>query len=517
MDEASRGPVGAVGVIAFWTGANLAAMGSFVTILMIAFSPFVQQLVEYLSRNTIQPDAIALAPQNLVYANMNNLEEVTEAGTWSVQKSFDEEPICPTSQCLWPRFQSIGWCNKCENLMHSATLSNCKLSTMVQNKTELSRYCVLDLGNGANTSLLKSGLEKIEGYEPPAGLEYSVTFEFTEESIWPVGDGGYTDLIHSNYNFSTPLMENDKVYSEYISVYNPLMVFGHVKTEEIKLADTREDLHYDILRIVNASQCILTVCEKSLLLKKVDGTTTWADESTNYGNMFGTVVEVPLAPERRPYPVSMLCWQAEGGQNNFTALDKESFSYFNESKRAFCNLHLFTGAVEGHLVGESTSKGFIVGKNSRSRFTKRTSYTVGRNSTRSLSQRLESIAAALTNYGLATTNDTVRGDAYAEESYVHVRWQWIILPAFLELAILVLLVLTIVHSRREDVPIWKLSVLALMYHGVDKLHDRGTLASERLSGMELIAKAADVQLVKNEDGANSLAMRSGYTAVTEDK
>jgi hypothetical protein len=49
------------------------------------------------------------------------------------------------------------------------------------------------------------------------------------------------------------------------------------------------------------------------------------------------------------------------------------------------------------------------------------------------------------------------------------------------------------------------------------LHDRGTLASERLSGMELIAKGADIQLVKNEDGVNSLAMRSGYTAVTEHK
>jgi hypothetical protein len=142
---------------------------------------------------------------------------------------------------------------------------------------------------------------------------------------------------------------------------------------------------------------------------------------------------------------------------------------------------------------------------------------VGPHSTRNLSQRIESIANALTNYGLATTNDTVRVDAYAEELYVRVRWQWIILPAFLEFASLVLLVLTIVHSRREDVSIWKSSVLALMYHAVDDLHDRGTLASERLSGMELIAKAADVQLVKNEDGVNSLAMRSGYTAVIEDK
>jgi hypothetical protein len=56
-----------------------------------------------------------------------------------------------------------------------------------------------------------------------------------------------------------------------------------------------------------------------------------------------------------------------------------------------------------------------------------------------------------------------------------------------------------------------------MYHRADELQDRGTLASQRLSGMELIAKAADVQLVKNEDVVNSLERRSGYIAVTEDK
>jgi hypothetical protein len=80
MDEASRGPLGAIGVIAFWTGGNLAAMGSFVTILMIAFSPFVQQLVQYPSRSAIQRDAIALAPQNKGYTELTNLTEVLEAG-----------------------------------------------------------------------------------------------------------------------------------------------------------------------------------------------------------------------------------------------------------------------------------------------------------------------------------------------------------------------------------------------------------------------------------------------------
>jgi hypothetical protein len=141
---------------------------------------------------------------------------------------------------------------------------------------------------------------------------------------------------------------------------------------------------------------------------------------------------------------------------------------------------------------------------------------VGPRSTRNLSQRVESVAVALTNYGLQTTNDTVRGKAITEESYVRIRWQWIVLPAFLELASLALLVLTIIHSRRENVPLWKSSVLALIYHGVDELRGQESLATERLSGMKVTAKTTDVRLVKSVDGVNSLSKRSGYRTMDQD-
>jgi hypothetical protein len=80
----------------------------------------------------------------------------------------------------------------------------------------------------------------------------------------------------------------------------------------------------------------------------------------------------------------------------------------------------------------------------------------------------------------------------------------------------VLLVLTVVHSRREAVPLWKSSVLALIYHAVDELRGQETLATELLSGMKITANMTDVQLVKSEDGVNSLSKRSGYRPVDQD-
>jgi hypothetical protein len=69
MDDASRGPLGALSVLVFWTGGSLAALGSIITLLMISFGPFLQQLVEYPSRNMTQPGAFALAPRNLAYTH----------------------------------------------------------------------------------------------------------------------------------------------------------------------------------------------------------------------------------------------------------------------------------------------------------------------------------------------------------------------------------------------------------------------------------------------------------------
>lgn len=105
LDDASRGPLGALCVLVFWTGGSLAVLGCVITVLMIAFGPFLQQLVEYPSRNVTQPDAFALAPRNLAYTlhalpggssddaspwkQNKELENVLAAGVWSEPKLFD--------------------------------------------------------------------------------------------------------------------------------------------------------------------------------------------------------------------------------------------------------------------------------------------------------------------------------------------------------------------------------------------------------------------------------------------
>ena len=102
----------------------------------------------------------------------------------------------------------------------------------------------------------------------------------------------------------------------------------------------------------------------------------------------------------------------------------------------------------------------------------------------------------------------MRGRAYADESYVQVQWWWIVLPALLQLSTLVLFITTAIHSHRNRVAIWKSSILAIIYHGVEDLDEKKDLAAERLSGMDAIAREDKLQFSQSADGIHHLYGRS---------
>lgn len=543
IDDASRGPLGAIGVLATWTGGSLAALGSIITLLTIAFGPFLQQIVEYPSRNTTLSDAFALAPQNFAYTHHSpspkdeNVEFLNAlgAGVWSDPKAFDQEPTCSTGHCSWPKFQSVGWCSKCENRTLSASLSNCKLDAILQHEKDASEYCILDLGHGAKVSLIKN-LNVLTFLVKEIGRadknSTRIDGNYTSEVIWPLsyGNSGGNLSILDITDLSSPP-------AKIMGINNPLVVIGQAIVET-GAGSLEGSLDFDMLSIANANQCVLHPCEKTLSLTKVNGTTTWTDGLPNYGSLVARNLSLGTVPafkyaSRTGYSnySTMLCWQAEDGDLDLEYFDEESYAV-DRRRRAFCPLDDYAYNIQKALSGRYNLEfdtylmnGDVAIFNSsdfgENVYTDVFGYeggrfnTVGPQSTRNLSQRVESVAVALTNYGLQTTNDTVRGEAIAEESYVRVRWQWIILPAFLELASLLLLVSTIIHSRRQHVPLWKSSILALIYHGVDELRGQEDLNTERLSGMQVTAKTTDVQLVKSENGVDSLSKRSGYRPVDQ--
>ena len=121
MDSASRGPMGAIQMVALWTGGTLAAAGGILTVLLVAFSPFLQQLLEYPLRDAHTPSSEAWVPQNLAYNG--TLREFTANGDTrelvlpdsyrylDTLQPLGSAATCPVSRCSWQGVRSVGWCN----------------------------------------------------------------------------------------------------------------------------------------------------------------------------------------------------------------------------------------------------------------------------------------------------------------------------------------------------------------------------------------------------------------------
>jgi hypothetical protein len=118
------------------------------------------------------------------------------------------------------------------------------------------------------------------------------------------------------------------------------------------------------------------------------------------------------------------------------------------------------------------------------------------------SSKLEGVAAALTSYGLSTSNNAVAGRVFLPQPYVRVRWLWIELPAFLQLASLVLFLSTVVYSRRIGVPTWKSSLLTICYHEVEELHERGRVTL--LSDMDKASSTTSIQFFRGQEDSGFL-------------
>lgn len=62
--------------------------------------------------------------------------------------------------------------------------------------------------------------------------------------------------------------------------------------------------------------------------------------------------------------------------------------------------------------------------------------------------------------------EMVNGTAWGQQTYVHLRWQWMSMPLILLFLGLLFLVSAILQSHRGEVDIYKTSVLAVLFHGL---------------------------------------------------
>lgn len=187
LDDASKGPLGSIMIFFGHTALSLCSIGAVVVVLGLAYDPFVQQLVGYPSRlsqisleaTVQQAYAIDVAGDGLAVPNY------VYSGLFGDPEAFTQTTSCPTGNCTWAPFQSVGWCSSCGPMLERPTSESCKwtLADLYSNGTNTTYNCDITLASYRSLDV------EVEVSFPP--LQGSMGLKISWPPIWSLNVDTY--------------------------------------------------------------------------------------------------------------------------------------------------------------------------------------------------------------------------------------------------------------------------------------------------------------------------------------
>jgi hypothetical protein len=228
-----------------------------------------------------------------------------------------------------------------------------------------------------------------------------------------------------------------------------------------------EDL--DSLQPISAYDCSLRLCIK-----------TWPKaffQDSNYGETTPTELDFTKVTHRQP------------GQKPFAILEIDPALNATQFGTYYINQH------DWEMMTEFLAAQFSYHGNSLPSNTDDQGVPIMLYHTKDMPATINKLADSLTNM-IRTSADsyTVAGQAFRNETFIRIQWPWISLPVLVVTSSNGLLLVMMVQTWRKRAPVWKSSILALLFHGIDvNTVDLGNLATRSLSEMELVAERSSVR------------------------
>lgn len=135
-------------------------------------------------------------------------------------------------------------------------------------------------------------------------------------------------------------------------------------------------------------------------------------------------------------------------------------------------------------------------------------FSVGFNASADIPKTMDRVATAMTSRLRDISNYTVQGQSGSMMLFVRVSWLWLLLPLFSVVFGTIFLISVMITTRKHKLPIWKASELALLFHGFDFKLDDTVEMMEKVSEMEAVASALQVQLGRGSNGVLKLQRKS---------
>jgi hypothetical protein len=516
FDDASRGFTGAVSILFTHNIQSMASLGAIITILAVAIGPFVQQLIRFpLEQGKIPSSrsstklarAVTLEPQSDMVAALI-------AGIWGNADEFEMSPSCPTKNCTWPSFQSVGWCTKCEDVTASAKVTNngnfsfdSDFHVLATNSSQYYATRNFTFAIALEQGLpLKFPISVVAATYGPSSTEIRETsFDAPADLIWWVnGTTGSTSGRGPMTGDAPDLIVEDLILHNrtFNGVENPLIVLAHAA---IKLVDPKDSTKGMVISKVD--QCVLSMCERTYDIAVVDGDFTSTVSDPNWGSfqvyryddettLFGWNGNVTNPAYDNAVSNFVLYWLADKNAAADVRFKDEYDAKGDAKHRAIPIRYNVTDYITHQILGEHLKlQCFQVDgdywTHNPENYTSQELETVLQHGFES---KLESIAASLTKLSLDQSEYTISGNMLVPVVYVEIQWIWFLLPCALEVAAIAFLIATIAVNESQNTVVWKSSVYALLYHGLDRSALDQQLVRDKVSGMEVEARSTIVRL-----------------------
>jgi hypothetical protein len=491
IDEASRGPMGSFLLLLGRAVASLLYLGAVITVLSLAFEPFIQQVVSYPVQRSNATISAAMTTKSLGIdpsALSGSMQGYVLAGILAAMygSSFpDSTWSCSTGNCTWDSFWSVDWCSKCvpgELLPQQCTLDYGKIN---QNTTQT---CDFKFSlPGFSGKPLTATFGEIDGTQ---SLSYPL--------IWSLSVGSYNDTDPTEIIEYFNISGTEPHY--FLNEMNPLLALGYAAPiQEPTSINTLIPSHID------AHVCVLTPCSRKYNLTVSKGIPVKEPVEEDYGTIFTNTGD------------NSLCWRPKDQNVTHVKYDS-SLGPLDLERRIWCGidvywienmLHMFEGTYTTTWA-ESTWRLPVGGVGNSGNYILD---NVLSGANYDPDRFMPNISAALTylnlhgNTGAGTAYlDGFAGTAFTDKTFVVVRWAWLSLPFALNVLGLAFLILTAVYTKRHQVPLWKTSAFALLYHGLDEqlLDDRRLY--KKASDMENAASTTCVRLAPSDGGRKRLLL-----------
>ncbi|KAJ5611468.1 hypothetical protein N7528_008573 [Penicillium herquei] len=497
FDNASRGPLGSICIILSHRAQSLVCLGAAIIVILLAFEPFMQQVISYpvLSVKITDGQAVAkqlygalVSPATLINSTRaqafqsvvdlsGDFANAWGQGLWS-SDGFEVAPVCSSGNCTWEAFTSAGICSQCSDMTASAVI-DCNLPTL---NSSLNTTCQIKIPDGAAYTFSVTTT-----FPGDPGL---ISFNLPRSIFWRVYDNGNVEMnislapdvifggmrspiaayAYAKLNFSTPA--HPSLVNSSLTSIKKMTVCGlgdclysyNVSTSNgqasIQTGDPEFGVRYN-KRLHNSTN---SSSEWTYQPMGYDFTSCWIPDNKLKADFAYCV----------PWFNSSLPLISEGDAEFLPVSDTQTLRYSNGSL-------LQTGLLADYLIDRIEDLGF--------------------------EKIMSSVTASFTKLQLEKTKGHVRGTAYSSEVFVEVQWEWMILPGLLVLAGSLFFIATMVVNRKAKMPLWKSSAMASLYHGLEK-QEGDTLVTA--SSMQVKAENSQVRLMSSDGDGRLLLRRRSF-------